>query len=313
MTDSVIITPQGVGAKSATMPNIDQAYVEPDNRVLDPSTISASLIDRMPSPTGWRMLVLPYRGKAMTSGGIAITKSTLDENQIQTVVGYVLKQGPLAYGDKDKFPEGAWCKEKDWVVFPWEHSDVAEEGIEANVTRILQHISEDPERGGLIETPTRVNKAWQEWASGYGKNPADVLKTFEDGGEDYDEMVVVNNIPVYSKCEHHLADIIGSATVGYIPNGKVVGLSKLSRLVNIFARRLQVQERLTVQVTGALMEHLSPLGAGCIINARHMCMESRGICQRGTITTTSSLCGVMRDDPAVRAEFIELAKNQAPV
>ncbi len=118
MTDSVIITPQGVGAKSATMPNIDQAYVEPDNRVLDPSTISASLIDRMPSPTGWRMLVLPYRGKAMTSGGIAITKSTLDENQIQTVVGYVLKQGPLAYGDKDKFPEGAWCKEKDWVVFP---------------------------------------------------------------------------------------------------------------------------------------------------------------------------------------------------
>ena len=202
---------------------------------------------------------------------------------------------------------------KDWVVFPWEHSEVAEEGIEANVTRILQHISEDPERGGLIETPTRVNKAWQEWASGYGKNPADVLKTFEDGGEDYDEMVVVNNIPVYSKCEHHLADIIGSATVGYIPNGKVVGLSKLSRLVNIFARRLQVQERLTVQVTGALMEHLSPLGAGCIINARHMCMESRGICQRGTITTTSSLCGVMRDDPAVRAEFIELAKNQAPV
>tara|TARA_R110000824_G_scaffold286048_3_gene474180 strand:- start:3973 stop:4428 length:456 start_codon:yes stop_codon:yes gene_type:complete len=114
---STIITPAGVTA-SAKVETIDNAYVEPDERVLDPSNISTSLMDRMPQPTGWRMLVLPYRGKGVTSGGIAITKSTLDEDQIQTVVGYVLRQGPLAYKDTDKFPEGPWCKEKEWVVFP---------------------------------------------------------------------------------------------------------------------------------------------------------------------------------------------------
>ena len=117
MTENVIITPQGVRA-SASTETIDDAYVEPDERVLDPSTISTSLMDRMPQPTGWRMLILPYRGKGVTSGGIAITKSILDEDQIQTVVGYVLKQGPLAYKDKEKFPDGPWCKEKEWVVFP---------------------------------------------------------------------------------------------------------------------------------------------------------------------------------------------------
>jgi co-chaperonin GroES (HSP10) len=117
MTENVIITPQGVSA-SASTETIDDAYVEPDERVLDPSTISTSLMDRMPQPTGWRMLILPYRGKGVTSGGIAITKSILDEDQIQTVVGYVLKQGPLAYKDKEKFPDGPWCKEKEWVVFP---------------------------------------------------------------------------------------------------------------------------------------------------------------------------------------------------
>ena len=117
MTENVIITPHGVSA-AATTETIDDAYVEPDERVLDPSTISTSLMDRMPQPTGWRMLILPYRGKGVTSGGIAITKSILDEDQIQTVVGYVLKQGPLAYKDKEKFPDGPWCKEKEWVVFP---------------------------------------------------------------------------------------------------------------------------------------------------------------------------------------------------
>ena len=117
MTENVIITPHGVSA-TATTETIDDAYVEPDERVLDPSTISTSLMDRMPQPTGWRMLILPYRGKGVTSGGIAITKSILDEDQIQTVVGYVLKQGPLAYKDKEKFPDGPWCKEKEWVVFP---------------------------------------------------------------------------------------------------------------------------------------------------------------------------------------------------
>ena len=115
MTESVIITPTGVSAETST---IENAYVPSEERVLDPSAISSSLLERMPQPTGWRMLILPYRGKGVTSGGIAITQATLDEDQIQTVVGYVLRQGPLAYADNVKFPDGPWCKEKEWVVFP---------------------------------------------------------------------------------------------------------------------------------------------------------------------------------------------------
>ncbi len=170
-------------------------------------------------------------------------------------------------------------------------------------------IGEKPERGGLEETPARVVKAWADWTSGYGQDPADVLKVFEDGAEDCDEMVVVKNLPFYSHCEHHLAPIFGVATIGYIPDGKIVGLSKLSRLLNIYARRLQVQERLTSQVSRALDVHLKPLGVGVVIKARHMCMESRGVCEQGHHTITSSLKGAMKTDPAARAEFMALVNN----
>jgi GTP cyclohydrolase I len=193
-----------------------------------------------------------------------------------------------------------------WVVFPWE--ETAEGSIEDNIRRLLQFIGENPKRGGLRETPRRVAKAWAHWCSGYGKNAADILKVFEDGAEKYDEMVVVKDIPIYSKCEHHLADIFGTATIAYIPNGKIVGLSKLSRLADMFARRLQVQERLTNQIADALEEHLQPKGVGVIIRARHMCMESRGICQQGHHTITCALRGVLKDKPEARAEFMELAK-----
>jgi co-chaperonin GroES (HSP10) len=115
MTDTAIITPDGV---SATAQTVENSYVAPEERVLDPSTLTTSLLERMPNPTGYRMLILPYRGKGVTSGGIALSRQTVDEDQIQTVVGYVLKQGPAAYKDKDKFPDGPWCKEKDWIVFP---------------------------------------------------------------------------------------------------------------------------------------------------------------------------------------------------
>lgn len=161
-------------------------------------------------------------------------------------------------------------------------------------------------REGLTDTPSRVAKAWEHWAKGYSEDPAEILKVFEDGAEGYDEMVAVVNIPVYSKCEHHLADIFGSATVAYIPNGRVVGLSKLSRLVDCYARRLQVQERLTVQIADALYEHLNPLGVGVQISARHMCMESRGICQQGHHTVTTALRGAIKDEPQTRAEFLQL-------
>lgn len=178
------------------------------------------------------------------------------------------------------------------------------------IAALLSQIGQ-PAREGLEETPNRVIKAWAEWTSGYEENgaqtDAEILKVFEDGAEGYDEMVIVRDIPIYSKCEHHLADIFGTATIAYIPDGKVVGLSKLSRLANKYSRRLQVQERLTVQIADALFDHLNPKGVAVLIKARHMCMESRGLCQQGHHTVTSALRGVLKSDPAARAEFMMLA------
>jgi GTP cyclohydrolase I len=165
---------------------------------------------------------------------------------------------------------------------------------------------EDFDREGIRETPDRVVKAWRSWTSGYAEDPQAILKSFEQA--DYDEMVVVKDIPIYSKCEHHLADIFGTATIAYIPNGRVLGLSKLSRLANIFARRLQVQERMTVEIADTLwLSDLSPKGVGVVMKCRHMCMESRGICQQGHHTITSALRGSLKDG-APRAEFLALAK-----
>lgn len=179
------------------------------------------------------------------------------------------------------------------------------DGVSAALS-LFDHVGENPDREGLHETPLRFAKAWAFWCSGYDRHPAQELKCFEDGANNYDEMVMVKDIPIYSKCEHHLADIFGTATIAYIPNGKVVGLSKLSRVADIYARRLQVQERLTVQIADALWTHLEPKGVGVIIRARHMCMESRGLCQQGHHTITSALRGVMKaGDP--RAEFLQLA------
>lgn len=169
---------------------------------------------------------------------------------------------------------------------------------------LLHMLDSSPTREGLAETPARVVKAWKHWCGGYYMDPAEILKVFADGAEAYDEMVLVKDIPIYSKCEHHLADIFGTASIAYIPNGKIVGLSKLSRLADCFARRLQVQERMTAQIADALVEHLQPKGVGVLIKARHMCMESRGIRQQGHHTVTSALRGCIKDDPRSRAEFL---------
>lgn len=180
---------------------------------------------------------------------------------------------------------------------------------EALVYHMLAKLTPDnANREGLLETPRRVVKAWAHWCSGYHVNIPALLKVFEDGAENYDQMVLVKDIPIYSKCEHHLADIFGTCTIAYIPNGRIVGLSKLSRLADAFARRLQVQERLTAQIADALVEHLQPIGVGVLVRARHLCMESRGICQQGHHTVTSALRGVILKDASAREEFMQLAK-----
>ena len=174
--------------------------------------------------------------------------------------------------------------------------------------RLLRSLGEDPARPGLLETPDRVTRAWAHWTSGYAQDPAEILKVFEDGAEQYNELIVVRNIPLYSHCEHHLAPFFGTATVGYIPNGRIVGLSKLTRLVDCFAKRLQVQERLTRQVADALMEHLQPTAVGVVVRCRHLCMESRGIRAIGEETVTSAMLGELLSNRAMRTEFLTLER-----
>lgn len=187
---------------------------------------------------------------------------------------------------------------------------MAVDPVEVATTLLLAAIDPFNGRAGTAETPARVAKAWKHWCGGYAMDPAKILKVFEDGAENYDEMVLVKDIPIYSKCEHHLADIFGVAHIAYIPDGKIVGLSKLSRLADCFARRLQVQERMTDQIADSLMEHLKPKGAAVIIRARHMCMESRGIKQHGPNTVTHALRGVFKTQPETRAEFLSACNSQ---
>lgn len=176
------------------------------------------------------------------------------------------------------------------------------------ITGLLEYVGEDPKREGLQETPERVLKAWAHWCQGYSQDPHEVLKTFEDGAAGVDEMVMVGPIPFYSHCEHHLAPFHGDAWVGYIPNGRVVGLSKLARLVDIFAHRLQVQERMTNQIADTLAgSGLQPLGVGVIVKATHLCMTSRGVQKPGSFTMTSALRGAIKNKGKARAEFLRLA------
>jgi GTP cyclohydrolase I len=224
--------------------------------------------------------------------------------------GQTLRQFADVYPDKPFFAlinkQGQDREAFDrWIVFPWENNE--SESFENNVTRLLQFVGEDPKRGGLLETPARVAKAWRFWCSGYGQDPAEVLKVFEDGAEKHDQMITVKDIPIYSHCEHHMAPIFGTVTISYIPDGKIVGLSKLSRLANIYARRLQVQERMTDQIADALYGNLQPVGVGVMVKARHLCMESRGVCQQGHHTITTALRGALKDG-APREEFLRLAQ-----
>ena len=160
-------------------------------------------------------------------------------------------------------------------------------------------------REGIEDTPNRVADAWRDfWAAGYRVDVDGLLKTFLDGADGVDEMIVVKNIPLYSHCEHHLAAIFGTATVAYIQNGRIVGLSKINRVVDAFARRLQVQERLTAQIAEAIDRNLKPIGVGVQVRARHLCMESRGVCQQGHYTITNALKGAIKDDAKARSEFL---------
>ncbi len=172
---------------------------------------------------------------------------------------------------------------------------------------LLRAVGEDTEREGLLDTPRRVVAALQEMTCGYHDDPAAILAvTFN--GDEYDEMIVVRNVDFVSLCEHHVLPFTGTADLAYIPgNGRIVGLSKLARLVECFARRLQVQERMTQQIAAAMEEHLRPQGVGVVVRARHSCMACRGVRKAEAEMVTSTMLGALRDEPAARAEFLSLA------
>lgn len=185
-------------------------------------------------------------------------------------------------------------------------TEEARRAAEAHVREILRLIGDDPDREGLLETPARYVRALEEHFAGYSQDPAQHLdRTFEEV-QGYDELVLVSDIEVYSHCEHHMVPFVGKAHVGYIPNGRVVGLSKLARVVDVFAKRLQVQEKLTVQIAQAIERSLSPHGVAVILQCQHFCMCYRGVRKPGSWTTTSRLRGAFLNDSAARMELLTL-------
>jgi GTP cyclohydrolase I len=181
--------------------------------------------------------------------------------------------------------------------------------LEDAVRIILAEIGEDPEREGLRATPARVRRAWAHLTAGYGRDPGELFRdaVFE---EETNEMVIVREIELYSVCEHHLLPFFGKCHIAYLPAGRIVGLSKLARLVELFARRLQVQERLTAQIARALEEGIRPLGVGVVVEARHLCMMMRGVEKQNSLAITSCMLGEFRDNPKTRNEFIQLVTER---
>jgi GTP cyclohydrolase I len=181
--------------------------------------------------------------------------------------------------------------------------------VENAVRTIIRWVGDDVSRDGLHETPARVTRAYEEYFKGYGEDPEEILqKTFEEI-EGYDEMIVLRGIRFESHCEHHMAPIIGRAWVGYIPNGRVVGISKLARVVDAFAKRLQIQEKMTAQIANTIEHVLQPQGVGVIIKAEHHCMTTRGVHKPGTDLVTSRMLGVFRDNPITRQELLSMVED----
>jgi GTP cyclohydrolase I len=187
----------------------------------------------------------------------------------------------------------------------------APDPIERLVTQMLKELGEDPGRDGLLRTPSRVARAMRFFTQGYAQDPAAILNDalFDVS---YDEMVIVKDIDFYSLCEHHMIPFFGRAHVAYVPNGKVLGLSKIPRLVEMFSHRLQVQERLTTQIADTLQRVLEPKGVAVVVEAIHLCMMMRGVQQQNASAVTSSVHGVFQKDPKTRQEFMDLIRRQKP-
>ena len=186
-------------------------------------------------------------------------------------------------------------------------SDNYNKKLANNIKSVLSEIGENTERDGLLKTPERVAKSMEFLTNGYDKDPSEILKSAMFA-EDYSQMVLVKDIELYSLCEHHMLPFFGKAHIAYIPNGNIVGLSKIPRIVDVFARRLQVQERLTDEIKDCLQDTLNPIGVAVVIEAQHLCMQMRGVEKQHSSTTTSAFSGIFISDEKTRSEFINLIK-----
>lgn len=205
--------------------------------------------------------------------------------------------------------KGSLAEAKSAAQKIWERP--SREEVEKAVHTLLLWAGDDPDREGLLDTPARVTKAYEEWFAGYKEDPETYLsRTFEEV-EGYDEMVVLRDIRFESHCEHHLAPIIGRVHIGYLPNKKVVGISKLARVVEAYARRLQVQEKLNAQIANCIQNVLEPKGVAVVIEATHQCMTTRGVHKTGVTLVTSNMLGAFRQDPMTRREFLTIIGNPA--
>jgi len=273
-----------------------------------------SSMDAMP----WKIFGVPRGGipaalivSQILMGRNISTIMVQDSNTSDMVIDDIVDTGQT----RNRFPNSDFYalvdkttkQDKDigWVVFPWEKM-AGEDGPEENIIRILEYIGEDPKREGLKDTPKRIIKSYQKLYGGYAQNIKDFETTFES---ECDEMILLKGIEFYSTCEHHMLPFFGKAHIAYIPDKKIIGISKLARILEMFARRLQIQERLCFQVTEALEELIAPKGTACILEAQHFCMTSRGVEKQKSIMVTSSLTGVLRTDPRARNEFMSMIRE----
>lgn len=293
-----------------TKPKVDMSWMEVMQRV---GTVRLRCESALHKQRPLRYYGVP-RGGAVVAG---LTGNPVDSpNEADVIVDDIVDSGRTRDRWESLYPGKPFHALVDksastldaklgWVSFPWEHAD-QDADAEDSVVRLLQHLGEDPARPGLVDTPRRVVKAWRELTAGYSQDPKAVLgRTFPSDG--YDEMVVSRAIDFHSTCEHHMLPFFGQAHVGYIPgpDRTIVGLSKLARVVDVFARRLQVQERLTRQVADAIQSALAPVGVGVVVEAQHMCMACRGVRKANSSMVTSCLLGAFRA-PETRAEFMRL-------
>ena len=250
-------------------------------------------------------------------GGIIVAnflncKKTHDPNKCTIILDDIVDSGKTKQKFTKQFPDKKFLtvidKQTDknyqgYIVFPWEE---AEEDAEHTVAKIIEHLGDNPLREGIIDTPKRVVKSWKTLYGGYNQKPQDVLKTTFN--VDYDEMIISKDIEFYSTCEHHMLPFFGKAHIAYIPRANVVGLSKLARLLEIYARRMQIQERLTNQIADGMMQVMNPLGCGVVIEAKHFCMVCRGVQKKNSTMITSALRGIFKM-AETKHEFHNLCKH----